>query len=87
MQDIVNELGRRLDFEVENGLYQGRRNAVGFDGIWRLRNETNIVVEVKTTDYVAISLNKLQLFHPVMHGPGIRVRRPVLMDCGEQTQP
>src|ERR1700730_17553881 len=23
LQDIVNELGRRLDFEVENGLYQG----------------------------------------------------------------
>ena len=23
LQDIVNELGRRLDFDVENGLYQG----------------------------------------------------------------
>jgi hypothetical protein len=32
-QDLVNELGRRLDFEVENGLYQGRKNAIGFDGI------------------------------------------------------
>src|SRR5579871_4047422 len=35
LQDLVNELGRRLDFEVETGLYQGRRNAIGFDGIWR----------------------------------------------------
>jgi hypothetical protein len=25
---IVNEFGRRLDFEVENGLYQGRRNTM-----------------------------------------------------------
>jgi hypothetical protein len=35
LQDIVNQLGRRLEFEVENGLYQGRRGAIGFDGIWR----------------------------------------------------
>jgi hypothetical protein len=37
LQDIVNELGRRLGFQVENGLYRGRRGAVGFDGIWRAR--------------------------------------------------
>jgi hypothetical protein len=59
LQDIVNELGRRLDFDVENGLYQGRRNVVGFDGIWRLEAETDVVVEVKTTDYVTIPLDKL----------------------------
>jgi len=39
LQDIVNELGRRLDFEVENGLYQGRKAAVGFDGIWRSQTD------------------------------------------------
>ncbi len=50
LQDLVNELGRRLDFEVENGLYQGRRNAIGFDGIWRFPGESELVVEVKTTD-------------------------------------
>lgn len=33
LQDIVNELGRRLDFEAEDGLYQGKKTAVGFDGI------------------------------------------------------
>ena len=50
LQDVVNELGRRLEFEVENGLYQGRRNAIGFDGIWRYNNEPELVVEVNTTD-------------------------------------
>lgn len=50
LQDLVNELGRRLDFDVENGLYQGRRNAIGFDGIWRFSDEAELVVEVKTTD-------------------------------------
>src|SRR5579871_4186985 len=59
LQDIVNEFGRRLDFDVENGLYQGRRNAIGFDGIWRIKGENDLVVEVKTTDYVTISLDKL----------------------------
>jgi hypothetical protein len=27
LQDIINELGRRLDYQVENGLYQGRPKA------------------------------------------------------------
>jgi hypothetical protein len=34
LQDLINELGRRLDFSVENGRYQGTTNTVGFDGIW-----------------------------------------------------
>jgi hypothetical protein len=59
LQDIVNEFGRRLDFEVENGLYQGKRNAIGFDGIWRAEGEPDLIVEVKTTDYVTVSLEKL----------------------------
>jgi hypothetical protein len=39
LQDIVNELGRRLVFDVENGLYQGKKTAVGFDGIWRSQTD------------------------------------------------
>jgi hypothetical protein len=62
LQDIVNELGRRLDFDVENGLYQGKRTAVGFDGIWRAKDEPALIVEVKTTDYVTIPLNKLAAY-------------------------
>lgn len=62
LQDIVNELGRRLDFEVEHGLYQGKKNAVGFDGIWRSEGEPAIIVEVKTTDYVTVSLDKLAVY-------------------------
>lgn len=62
LQDIVNELGRRLDFDVENGLYQGKKTAVGFDGIWRSQSDPDILVEVKTTDYVAVSLNKIAVY-------------------------
>jgi hypothetical protein len=35
LQDVVNEIGRRLEFEVENGRYRGRQGTEGFDGIWR----------------------------------------------------
>lgn len=31
LQDLVNEFGRRLDYRVDNGLYQGRPNAAGYD--------------------------------------------------------
>ncbi len=56
LQDVVNELGRRLEFEVENGLYQGRAGAIGFDGVWRVAGEPDIIIEVKTTDYFTLNL-------------------------------
>jgi len=62
LQDIVNELGRRLNFDVENGLYQGKKTAVGFDGIWRSHTDPDLLIEVKTTDYVTISLDKIALY-------------------------
>lgn len=59
LQDLINEMGRRLEFEVEDGLYRGKPSAIGFDGIWRAQNGEDIIVEVKTTDYVNISLDKI----------------------------
>lgn len=55
LQDIVNEAGRRIGYKVENGLYQGVRNSIGFDGIWS-NKKNSIVVEVKTSDVHTISL-------------------------------
>ena len=57
LQDIVNEFGRRLDFEVDNGLYRGKPTAIGFDGIWRAKGEPDLIIEVKTTDYVTVDLH------------------------------
>jgi hypothetical protein len=34
LQDLVNEFGRRLDYQVTNGRYQGTMNTIGFDGLW-----------------------------------------------------
>jgi hypothetical protein len=59
LQDIVNEFGRRLDFEVENGLYRGRRGAIGVDGVWRFQGEPALIVEVKTTDAYTVRLETI----------------------------
>ncbi len=59
LQDVVNELGRRLEYFVENGRYRGVKNAIGFDGIWTDNNQRSIVVEVKTTDVYRISLDTI----------------------------
>ena len=57
LQDIINELGRRLDYEVEGGLYQGRSNQIGYDGIWKAPNGHAIIIEIKTTDAYRINLD------------------------------
>jgi len=56
LQDIVNELGRRLEYAVKNGRYQGAVNSVGYDGIWQDPSGHTIVIEVKTTDAYRLSL-------------------------------
>lgn len=57
LQDLVTELGRRLEYEVTNGRYQGTTNAVGFDGIWHDPSGHGLVIEVKTTDAYRLSLD------------------------------
>jgi hypothetical protein len=59
LQDVVNELGRRLDYTVENGLYQGKPTAVGNDGLWTDSDGSSIVIEVKTTDTYRINLDTI----------------------------
>lgn len=62
LQDLVNELGRRLGFTVSNGLYQGTSTAVGNDGLWALPGGHDILVEVKTTDAYRVALDKIAAY-------------------------
>lgn len=62
LQDIINEVGRRLGFEVANGRYRGRGGAIGNDGLWELPNKHKIVVEVKTTDAYRIDLDVIATY-------------------------
>jgi hypothetical protein len=75
LQDLVNELGRRLDYRVTNGRYQGTSNTIGYDGIWTSLEGHAIVVEVKTTDAYRISLDTIATY------------RDRLITSGELTSP
>jgi hypothetical protein len=58
LQDIINELGSRLDYDVSPGLYRGKTGEIGFDGIWKAGGD-HLIVEVKTTDAYTIDLNRI----------------------------
>jgi hypothetical protein len=58
LQDLVNELGRRLGYRVENGRYRGVVNQIGHDGLW-ISPSMRLVVEVKTTDAYRINLSTI----------------------------
>jgi hypothetical protein len=59
LQDIVNQVGRRLNFKVEDGRYQGSKVNIGYDGLWQFPSGHSVVVEVKTTDAYRIDSNKI----------------------------
>lgn len=59
LQDIINQIGSRLGFNVTNGLYRGNRNQIGFDGIWESIEGFSLIVEVKTTDAYRINLDTI----------------------------
>lgn len=58
-QDLINEMGRRLGYDVEFGLYRGRKNEIGFDGLWKSDDGYYIVMESKTSDDYSISVESV----------------------------
>lgn len=70
LQDLVNELGRRLDYEVENGRYQGVANGIGFDGLWQSPDGHSLIIEVKTTDAYRLSLDTLARYRTKLSDAG-----------------
>jgi hypothetical protein len=59
LQDIINQVGKRLGFAVTYGRYRGTSAHIGFDGLWRFPDGHTVVVEVKTTDAYRIDLNSI----------------------------
>ena len=57
LQDLVNEIGRRLDFAVTDGCYRGSPTRIGYDGIWKAADNYSFVIEVKTTDAYNMNLD------------------------------
>lgn len=70
LQDIVNELGTRLDYGVTNGRYQGSQNSIGNDGLWLSPEGHHILVEVKTTDAYSISLDTIAKYRTSLRKEG-----------------
>jgi len=58
LQDLVNEFGRRLDFNVVPGKYRGSHGPDGYDGIWAAGKKQLVIVS-KTTDDYKINIEKL----------------------------
>lgn len=50
LQDVINQVGFRLGFKVDQGRYRGKPQEIGYDGLWHAPDGNSIVVEVKTTD-------------------------------------
>lgn len=85
LQDLVNELGRRLDYKVTNGRYQGTTNAVGFDGIWKSPEGHTVIVEVKTTDAYRISLDAIAGYRQkLLAGGSVDGNPSILIVVGRQ---
>ena len=59
LQDIVNQVGTRLGFDVVYGRYRGVSGQIGYDGLWKFPSEHTVIVEVKTTDAYRIDLETI----------------------------
>ncbi|MBZ0221169.1 MAG: hypothetical protein K8I01_12155 [Candidatus Methylomirabilis sp.] len=57
LQDLINQIGRRLGFIVSYGRYRGKASQIGHDGLWKTSQGASIVVEVKTTDAYRLDLD------------------------------
>lgn len=59
LQDVINEVGCRLGYEVKAGRYRGTKGEIGNDGLWSSPEGHRLVVEVKTTDAYRIELDQI----------------------------
>lgn len=58
LQDTVNEIGRRLGFNVTHGVYRSHSNE-GYDGLWKIPNGRAILVESKSSTAYSINLTRI----------------------------
>jgi hypothetical protein len=62
LQDLINELGKRLGFQVEFGRYRGKQAAIGYDGIWKFSSGHQAVIEVKKTSAYQVRLDTIATY-------------------------
>jgi hypothetical protein len=86
LQDIANEVGKRLGFSVSPGRYRGAQGQIGFDGVWKTPEGHHLVVEVKTTDTYRIDLNTVAKYRKELIRQGVmeEERSSILFLVGRQ---
>ncbi len=86
LQDVINQVGRRLGFQVVDGRYRGVPGQVGYDGLWTLGSGHTIVVEVKTSDAYRIDLNTVAEYrqHLIKDGKTSEGKSSILIVVGRQ---
>jgi hypothetical protein len=84
LQDVLNEVGRRLGFQVVGGRYSGSTREIGFDGLWTEGN-ASLIVEAKTTDAYRINLDKVVEYAFKAKAGGLTSEEPdVLLVVGRE---
>ncbi len=86
LQDVINQIGRRLGFQVTDGRYRGVTGQVGYDGLWTLSSGHIIVVEVKTSDAYRIDLDTVAEYrqHLIKDGKTSEDKSSILIIVGRQ---
>jgi hypothetical protein len=86
LQDVINEVGRRLGFAVTNGAYKGKQGAIGYDGLWTFPTKHSVVVEVKTTDAYRIDTTRIAGYRKALATQGVlsEEQSSILLVVGRQ---
>jgi hypothetical protein len=86
LQDVVNQIGRRLGFRVEDGRYRGVAGQSGHDGLWRSSFADEILVEVKTTDAYRVALDAIAEYRKrlIQEGKVNEAQSSILIVVGRQ---
>ncbi|MET0516053.1 MAG: hypothetical protein ABW047_12115 [Nitrospiraceae bacterium] len=86
LQDVVNQIGRRLGFRVEDGRYRGIAGQSGHDGLWRSSFADEIIVEVKTTDAYRVDLDAIAEYRKklIQEGKVTEAQSSILIVVGRQ---
>jgi hypothetical protein len=86
LQDVVNEIGRRLGFKVTNGRYRGVKGENGFDGLWHSDHVGAFLVETKTTSAYTIRLEPVAKYRDGLAEEGAIDRNtPILFVVGRDS--
>lgn len=79
LQDIINEIGKRLDFEVQFGEYHS-----GSDGLWKTHDVHSFIIESRTSSDFPIILDKLDKYRQsfINNGSVLKEKSSILIIIG-----